>query len=118
MGLYPNEIAIGIDPAVSEVLSFWIIGEGESIPLISSIEGNPIIESEGKFTPYTVAQKSVVIGDNVELFKMEELKNITSINLGKDRSLAHLVCTRGKVRELGPSECSSLNLIECYGDNM
>ncbi|EEK17319.1 leucine Rich Repeat protein [Porphyromonas uenonis 60-3] len=116
--LYPDEITIGVDPAVSEVLSLWIIGEGENIPLISNIEGNPVIESGDKFTPYTVTQKSVVIGGNVKLFKVEELKNITSINLGKNRSLTHLVCTKGKVKELGLSECSSLNLVECYGNGM
>lgn len=116
--LYPDEITIGVDPAVSEVLSLWIIGEHENIPLISNIEGNPVIESGDKFTPYTVTQKSVVIGGNVKLFKVEELKNITSINLGKNRSLTHLVCTKGKVKELGLSECSSLNLVECYGNGM
>ena len=116
--LYPDEITIGVDPAVSEVLSLWIIGEHENIPLISNIEGNPVIESGDKFTPYTVTQKSVVIGGNVKLFKVEELKNITSINLGKNRSITHLVCTKGKVKELGLSECSSLNLVECYGNGM
>lgn len=116
--LYPDEIALGVDPAVSETLSLWIIGEHENIPLISNIEGNPVIESGDKFTPYTVTQKSVVIGGNVKLFKVEELKNITSINLGKNRSLTHLVCTKGKVKELGLSECSSLNLVECYGNGI
>lgn len=116
--LYPDEITLGVDPAVSETLSLWIIGEHENIPLISNIEGNPVIESGDKFTPYTVTQKSVVIGGNVKLFKVEWQKNITSINLGKNRSLTHLVCTKGKVKELGLSECSSLNLVECYGNGM
>lgn len=116
--LYPDEITLGVDPAVSETLSLWIIGEHENIPLISNIEGNPVIESRDKFTPYTVTQKSVVIGGNVKLFKVEWQKNITSINLGKNRSLTHLVCTKGKVKELGLSECSSLNLVECYGNGM
>ena len=116
--LYPDEITLGVDPAVSETLSLWIIGEHENIPLISNIEGNPVIESGDKFTPYTVTQKSVVIGGNVKLFKVEWSNNITSINLGKNRSLTHLVCTKGKVKELGLSECSSLNLVECYGNGM
>lgn len=116
--LYPDEITIEVNPAVSETLSLWIIGEHENIPLISNIEGNPVIESGDKFTPYTVTQKSVVIGGNVKLFKVEWQKNITSINLGKNRSLTHLVCTKGNVKELGLSECSSLNLVECYGNGM
>ena len=116
--LYPDEITIGVDPAVSETLSLCIIGEGENIPLISNIEGNPVIESGDKFTPYTVTQKSVIIGGNVKLFKVEWQKNITSINLGKNRSLTHLVCTKGNVKELGLSECSSLNLVECYGNGI
>ncbi len=116
--LYPDEITIGVDPAVSETLSLCIIGEGENIPLISNIEGNPVIESGDKFTPYTVKQKSVIIGGNVKLFKVQEQKNITSINLGKNRSLTHLVCTKGNVKELGLSECSSLKLVECYGNGI
>lgn len=116
--LYPDEITIGVDPAVSETLSLCIIGEGENIPLISNIEGNPVIESGDKFTPYTVTQKSVIIGGNVKLFKVEWQKNITSINLGKNRSLTHLVCTKGNVKELGLSECSSLKLVECYGNGI
>ena len=116
--LYPDEITIGVDPAVSEVLSLWIIGEHENIPLISNIEGNPVIESGDKFTPYTVKQKSVIIGGNVKLFKVEWQKNITSINLGKNRCLTHLVCIKGSVKELGLSECSSLNLVECYGNGI
>lgn len=116
--LYPDEITIGVDPAVSETLSLCIIGESDKIPLISNIEGNPVIESGDKFTPYTVTQKSVIIGGNVKLFKVEWQKNITSINLGKNRSLTHLVCTKGKVKELGLSECSSLNLVECYGNGI
>ena len=115
--LYPDEITIGVDPAVSETLSLCIIGEGENIPLISNIEGNPVIESGDKFTPYTVT-KSVIIGGNVKLFKVEWQKNITSINLGKNRSLTHLVCTKGNVKELGLSECSSLKLVECYGNGI
>lgn len=116
--LYPDEITIGVDPAVSETLSLCILGESDKIPLISNIEGNPVIVSGDNFTPYTVKQKSVVIGGNVKLFKVEWQKNITSINLGKNRSLTHLVCTKGKVKELGLSECSSLNLVECYGNGI
>lgn len=116
--LYPDEIALGVDPAVSETLSLCILGESDKIPLISNIEGNPVIESGDNFTPYTVKQKSVIIGGNVKLFKVEWQKNITSINLGKNRSLTHLVCTKGNVKELGLSECSSLNLVECYGNGI
>lgn len=116
--LYPDEIALGVDPAVSETLSLCILGESENIPLISNIEGNPVIESGDNFTPYTVKQKSVIIGGNVKLFKVEWQKNITSINLGKNRSLTHLVCIKGSVKELGLSECSSLNLVECYGNGI
>lgn len=116
--LYPDEIAIGVDPAVSETLSLCILGESENIPLISNIEGNPVIVSGDNFTPYTVKQKSVIIGGNIKLFKVEWQKNITSINLGKNRSLTHLVCTKGNVTELGLSECSSLNLVECYGNGI
>lgn len=116
--LYPDEITIGVDPAVSETLSLCILGESDKIPLISNIEGNPVIVSGDNFTPYTVKQKSVVIGGNVKLFKVEWQKNITSINLGKNRSLTHLVCTKGNVKELGLSECSSLNLVECYGNGI
>lgn len=116
--LYPDEITLGVDPAVSQTLSLCLIGESEKIPLISNIEGNPVIESGDKFTPYTVKQKSVIIGGNVKLFKVQEQKNITSINLGKNRSLTHLVCTKGNVKELGLSECSSLNLVECYGNGI
>lgn len=116
--LYPDEIALGVDPAVSETLSLCILGESENIPLISNIEGNPVIESGDNFTPYTVKQKSVIIGGNVKLFKVEWQKNITSINLGKNRSLTHLVCIKGCVKELGLSECSSLNLVECYGNGI
>ena len=116
--LYPDEIALGVDPAVSETLSLCLLGESENIPLISNIEGNPVIVSGDNFTPYTVKQKSVIIGGNVKLFKVEWQKNITSINLGKNRSLTHLVCTKGNVKELGLSECSSLNLVECYGNGI
>ena len=116
--LYPDEIALGVDPAVSETLSLCILGESDKIPLISNIEGNPVIESGNNFVPYTVKQKSVIIGGNVKLFKVQEQKNITSINLGKNRSLTHLVCIKGSVKELGLSECSSLNLVECYGNGM
>lgn len=116
--LYPDEIALGVDPAVSETLSLCILGESDKIPLISNIEGNPVIVSGDNFTPYTVKQKSVIIGGNVKLFKVEWQKNITSINLGKNRSLTHLVCTKGSVKELGLSECSSLNLVECYGNGI
>ena len=116
--LYPDEITLGVDPAVSQTLSLCLIGESEKIPLISNIEGNPVIESGDKFTPYTIMQRSVTIGGNVKLFKVQEQNNITSINLGKNRSLTHLVCTKGKVKELGLSECSSLNLVECYGNGM
>lgn len=116
--LYPDEIALGVDPAVSETLSLCIIGESDKIPLISNIEGNPVIESGNNFVPYTVKQKSVIIGGNVKLFKVEWQKNITSINLGKNRSLTHLVCVKGNVTELGLSECSSLNLVECYGNGI
>ena len=116
--LYPDEIALGVDPAVSETLSLCILGESENIPLISNIAGNPVIESGNNFVPYTVKQKSVIIGGNVKLFKVEWQKNITSINLGKNRSLTHLVCTKGSVKELGLSECSSLNLVECYGNGI
>lgn len=116
--LYPDEIALGVDPAVSETLSLCILGESENIPLISNIEGNPVIVSGDNFTPYTVKQKSVIIGGNVKLFKVEWQKNITSINLGKNRSLTHLVCTKGNVKELGLSECSSLSLVECYGNGI
>lgn len=116
--LYPDEIALGVDPAVSQTLSLCILGESDKIPLISNIEGNPVIESGNNFVPYTVTQKSVIIGGNVKLFKVQEQKNITSINLGKNRSLTHLVCTKGKVKELGLSECSSLNLVECYGNGI
>ena len=116
--LYPDEIALGVDPAVSETLSLCILGESDKIPLISNIEGNPVIVSGDNFTPYTVTQKSVIIGGNVKLFKVEWQKNITSINLGKNRSLTHLVCTKGNVKELGLSECSSLSLVECYGNGI
>ena len=116
--LYPDEITIGVDPAVSETLSLCILGESDKIPLISNIEGNPVIESGNNFVPYTVKQKSVIIGGNVKLFKVEWQKNITSINLGKNRSLTHLVCVKGNVKELGLSECSSLNLVECYGNGI
>lgn len=116
--LYPDEIALGVDPAVSETLSLCILGESDKIPLISNIEGNPVIVSGDNFTPYTVKQKSVIIGGNVKLFKVEWQKNISSINLGKNRSLTHLVCTKGSVKELGLSECSSLNLVECYGNGI
>lgn len=116
--LYPDEIALGVDPAVSETLSLCILGESDKIPLISNIEGNPVIESGNNFVPYTVKQKSVIIGGNVKLFKVQEQKNITSINLGKNRSLTHLVCIKGNVKELGLSECSSLNLVECYGNGI
>ena len=116
--LYPDEIALGVDPAVSETLSLCILGESENIPLISNIAGNPVIESGNNFVPYTVKQKSVIIGGNVKLFKVEWQKNITSINLGKNRSLTHLVCVKGNVKELGLSECSSLNLVECYGNGI
>lgn len=116
--LYPDEIALGVDPAVSETLSLCILGESDKIPLISNIEGNPVIESGDNFTPYTVKQKSVIIGGNVKLFKVEWQKNITSINLGKNRSLTHLVCTKGNVKELGLSECSALSLVECYGNGI
>ena len=116
--LYPDEITLGVDPAVSQTLSLCLIGESEKIPLISNIEGNPVIVSGDNFTPYTVKQKSVIIGGNVKLFKVEWQKNITSINLGKNRSLTHLVCTKGSVKELGLSECSSLNLVECYGNGI
>lgn len=116
--LYPDEIALGVDPAVSETLSLCILGENENIPLISNIAGNPVIVSGDNFTPYTVTQKSVIIGGNVKLFKVEWQKNITSINLGKNRSLTHLVCIKGSVKELGLSECSSLNLVECYGNGI
>lgn len=116
--LYPDEIALGVDPAVSETLSLCILGESDKIPLISNIEGNPVIVSGDNFTPYTVKQKSVIIGGNVKLFKVEWQKNITSINLGKNRSLTHLVCIKGSVKELGLSECSSLNLVECYGNGI
>lgn len=116
--LYPDEITIGVNPAVSQTLSLCLIGESDKIPLISNIEGNPVIESGDKFTPYTVTQKSVIIGGNVKLFKVEWQKNITSINLGKNRSLTHLVCVKGNVKELGLSECSSLNLVECYGNGI
>lgn len=116
--LYPDEITIGVDPTVSETLSLCILGESENIPLISNIAGNPVIESGDNFTPYTVKQKSVTIGGNVKLFKVEWQKNITSINLGKNRSLTHLVCTKGNVKELGLSECSSLSLVECYGNGI
>lgn len=116
--LYPDEIALGVDPAVSETLSLCILGESDKIPLISNIEGNPVIVSGDNFTPYTVTQKSVIIGGNVKLFKVQEQKNITSINLGKNRSLTHLVCVKGNVKELGLSECSSLNLVECYGNGI
>lgn len=116
--LYPDEITIGVDPAVSETLSLCILGESDKIPLISNIEGNPVIESGNNFVPYTVKQKSVIIGGNVKLFKVQEQKNITSINLGKNRSLTHLVCIKGSVKELGLSECSSLNLVECYGNGI
>lgn len=116
--LYPDEIALGVDPAVSETLSLCILGESDKIPLISNIEGNPVIVSGDNFTPYTVKQKSVIIGGNVKLFKVEWQKNITSINLGKNRSLTHLVCTKGNVKELGLSECSSLSLVECYGNGI
>lgn len=116
--LYPDEIALGVDPAVSETLSLCILGESDKIPLISNIEGNPVIVSGDNFTPYTVTQKSVIIGGNVKLFKVEWQKNITSINLGKNRSLTHLVCVKGNVTELGLSECSSLNLVECYGNGI
>ncbi|WP_304291005.1 hypothetical protein [Porphyromonas uenonis] len=116
--LYPDEIALGVDPAVSETLSLCILGESENIPLISNIAGNPVIESGNNFVPYTVKQKSVIIGGNVKLFKVEWQKNITSINLGKNRSLTHLVCIKGSVKELGLSECSSLSLVECYGNGI
>lgn len=116
--LYPDEIALGVDPAVSETLSLCILGESDKIPLISNIEGNPVIVSGDNFTPYTVKQKSVIIGGNVKLFKVEWQKNISSINLGKNHSLTHLVCTKGSVKELGLSECSSLNLVECYGNGI
>lgn len=116
--LYPDEIALGVDPAVSQTLSLCILGESDKIPLISNIEGNPVIESGNNFVPYTVTQKSVIIGGNVKLFKVQEQKNITSINLGKNRSLTHLVCIKGNVKELGLSECSSLNLVECYGNGI
>ena len=116
--LYPDEITIGVDPTVSETLSLCILGESDKIPLISNIEGNPVIESGDNFTPYTVKQKSVTIGGNVKLFKVQEQNNITSINLGKNRSLTGLVCIKGRVKELGLSECSSLNLVECYGNGM
>ena len=116
--LYPDEITIGVDPAVSETLSLCILGESDKIPLISNIAGNPVIVSGDNFTPYTVKQKSVIIGGNVKLFKVEWQKNITSINLGKNRSLTHLVCIKGSVKELGLSECSSLNLVECYGNGI
>ena len=116
--LYPDEITIGVDPAVSETLSLCILGESDKIPLISNIAGNPVIVSGDNFTPYTVKQKSVIIGGNVKLFKVEWQKNITSINLGKNRSLTHLVCIKGSVKELGLSECSSLSLVECYGNGI
>ena len=116
--LYPDEIALGVDPAVSETLSLCILGESDKIPLISNIAGNPVIVSGDNFTPYTVKQKSVIIGGNVKLFKVEWQKNITSINLGKNRSLTHLVCIKGSVKELGLSECSSLSLVECYGNGI
>lgn len=116
--LYPDEITIGVDPAVSQTLSLCLIGESEKIPLISNIEGNPVIESGDKFTPYTIMQRSVTIGGNVKLFKVQEQNNITSINLGKNRSLTRLVCIKGNVKELGLSECSSLKLVECYGNGI
>lgn len=116
--LYPDEITIGVDPAVSETLSLCILGESDKIPLISNIAGNPVIVSGDNFTPYTVKQKSVIIGGNVKLFKVEWQKNITSINLGKNRSLTHLVCIKGSIKELGLSECSSLSLVECYGNGI
>lgn len=116
--LYPDEITIGVDPAVSQTLSLCLIGESEKIPLISNIEGNPVIESGDKFTPYTIMQRSVTIGGNVKLFKVQEQNNITSINLGKNRSLTRLVCIKGRVKELGLSECSSLKLVECYGNGI
>ena len=116
--LYPDEITIGVNPTVSQTLSLCILGESDKIPLISNIEGNPVIESGNNFVPYTVKQKSVIIGGNVKLFKVQEQKNITSINLGKNRSLTHLVCIKGSVKELGLSECSSLNLVECYGNGI